>query len=450
MLKIDPEAPITYPKCYLQLPNFHDLKYHFTNKCPNRSPAVNGKGSIKKLFLILFHDGMEPTCKCGCGQVTRFYRSTGYLDYIYGHRRPHQEGNSATDIFVCPLCEGGKVWNDGLTAETSEKVREISEKISEIQKEQYASGERVPWQLGLTKETSPGLKITSIKNRLPYDEVLQRLESAPIKYNLLTTREEYYNFRGKSKPKFQCPKCLTISEILLGYVVNGRVCPVCHPNTSYHEQIIQDYLIDLGVVFLSSYKKLIKREIAPNKFHAQEVDIFIPDKALAIEINGLTYHADDKVPNDYHSEKTRLCAEKGVQLVHIFSDEMRNKHQQVKAFIHQLVDAGNTVISADQCEIREVNAEARKDFLEQNHLEGDVETDKCLGLFQDNNLVFVVAYTETDESIEIKRFCSKNFVKVEGAKKRLIQVLKKDKTLTYNCDTRLETEKKYLNLGFEK
>ena len=54
----------------------------------------------------------------------------------------------------------------------------------------------------------------------------------------------------------------------------------------------------------------------------KEIDILIPSYSLGIEYDGLYFHSekDGKGP-EYHYNKTLQCRTKGIQLIHIFSDE---------------------------------------------------------------------------------------------------------------------------------
>lgn len=62
----------------------------------------------------------------------------------------------------------------------------------------------------------------------------------------------------------------------------------------------------------------------------KELDIYIPKYKLAVEYDGLYFHTEKngKGP-DYHYNKTLKCEEKGIRLIHIFSDEWEKKKPQV-------------------------------------------------------------------------------------------------------------------------
>lgn len=66
-------------------------------------------------------------------------------------------------------------------------------------------------------------------------------------------------------------------------------------------------------------------QIQPNNrkvINPKELDIYIPDLKLAIEFNGTYWHAEERQENiNVHREKSILCHEKGIRLIHIFEFE---------------------------------------------------------------------------------------------------------------------------------
>lgn len=61
-----------------------------------------------------------------------------------------------------------------------------------------------------------------------------------------------------------------------------------------------------------------------------ELDIYIPEKKLAIEFNGDYWHSVEKKSIDYHLNKTNLCESKGIRLIHIWESEWLNDRKYIK------------------------------------------------------------------------------------------------------------------------
>lgn len=89
-----------------------------------------------KLAVDFYHNGIHPTCKCGCGENLNFLarlKDTGYFgDYIRGHiariknnwghndKAIQNSANTRRDQYKAGERE---VWNKGLTKETDERVK---------------------------------------------------------------------------------------------------------------------------------------------------------------------------------------------------------------------------------------------------------------------------------------------------------------------------------------
>lgn len=95
-----------------------------------------------------------------------------------------------------------------------------------------------------------------------------------------------------------------------------------------------------------------------------ELDIVVPEKKLAIEFNGLYWHNDSKIDNKYHLRKTKLCEEKGIQLIHIFEDEWNYKQDIVKSRLKNLLGIYDKTVYARKCEVREVDSKTSRAFQE--------------------------------------------------------------------------------------
>ena len=68
-----------------------------------------------------------------------------------------------------------------------------------------------------------------------------------------------------------------------------------------------------------------------------ELDIYLPEYKLAIEYNGLTFHSQDvdketskfnrEIDKNYHRQKTKMCLEKGIHLIHI-NEHLFSKYKE--------------------------------------------------------------------------------------------------------------------------
>ena len=95
----------------------------------------------------------------------------------------------------------------------------------------------------------------------------------------------------------------SIDKFIFNYTKSG---------TSNEEQYLKNHIICNDKI-LTNYRKII---------YPYELDIYIPSLKLAIEFNGNYYHCIDKLQSKtYHLDKSLLCREKGIRLIHIYEFE---------------------------------------------------------------------------------------------------------------------------------
>jgi len=112
--------------------------------------------------------------------------------------------------------------------------------------------------------------------------------------------------------------------------------------------------------------------------NGKELDIYIPDKNLAIEYNGLYSHYyrpwEDKEglkkDSKYHLYKTLECERQGIQLLQFYSDEWNFKSNILKNIIQSKLGL-NQKIYARKCKIVEVNTYTKNSFLNEYHIQGE-------------------------------------------------------------------------------
>jgi len=96
-------------------------------------------------------------CECGCGQeiIDKYHHNwRGIPRFIRGHNRNRLGRTKENDASVRRQSEKMR----GRTKETYPYLCERAKKQSKTMKRKFASGEIVPWQKGLTKETHEGIR----------------------------------------------------------------------------------------------------------------------------------------------------------------------------------------------------------------------------------------------------------------------------------------------------
>lgn len=78
-----------------------------------------------------------------------------------------------------------------------------------------------------------------------------------------------------------------------------------------------------------------------------ELDLYYPEKKIAIEFNGDYWHDEDHKSNDYHYNKFKLCYESGITLVSVFEKHWCNNKEAIKSYIKDLFFNKENKLSLD-------------------------------------------------------------------------------------------------------
>jgi hypothetical protein len=70
--------------------------------------------------------------------------------------------------------------------------------------------------------------------------------------------------------------------------------------------------------------------------HPFELDLYYPEKKIAIEFNGDYFHDENHRPHNYHYDKYILCKESGIVLVSIFESYWQTIKDSIKSYLHDL------------------------------------------------------------------------------------------------------------------
>lgn len=234
--------------------------------------------------------------------------------------------------------------------------------------------------------------------------------------------------------------------------LNGKGCPKCNPNTSKAETEIIDILKNYFIDIEQSNKTVL---------NGKELDIYIPSKKLAIEYNGLYWHSDNFKDKNYHSDKLNMCLNNGIRLIQIFEDEWLYKKDIVISRIKAILGVTDNRIYARNCEIRKVTHSEACNFLDNNHIQGSVNSSIRLGLYYKNELISIMTFgalrkslgsNKKEGSFELLRFCNKINTNVIGGASKLLkyfEINNKPLEIISYADLRWSIGDLYKKLNFE-
>ena len=285
-----------------------------------------------------------------------------------------------------------------------------------------------------------------------YPEIYKSILLWTQKYENINFKERIYLFKNNLKNKPKCLCCDSEVEFSSSKKVYKLYCK------EHFIHNISNKEIDV-LNFIKNYESNIKTNFIFNK---KELDIYIPDKKLAIEFNGIYWHSDLFKEKNYHYNKWKECRDNGINLITIWEDEWDNKQEIVKSILKNNLNETIVKINAINCSIKEIKFKESNEFLNNNHLQGSCHSSINLGLYYKDELVSLMTFSRRKKILgqnlvkneyELLRFCSKLNTNVIGDASKLfkyfIDNFKPNKIISYvNCDI----SDGYLNkiLGFKE
>lgn len=184
----------------------------------------------------------------------------------------------------------------------------------------------------------------------------------------------------------------------INYIFKGK---------SHIEDDLYNFISSLGFKIETHNRTILK---------GKELDIYIPDKNVAIEFNGIYWHDDLHMDNNYHFNKSYLCEKQNIRLIHIYDHQWLDPIKQniLKSIIKNALGKNENIIYARKCEIKELKCKDVIEFSNLNSLHGHRNASIYLGLFYNNELVelmsFGKAFFSRDNSIDYE--CIRSITKL--------------------------------------
>jgi len=251
-----------------------------------------------------------------------------------------------------------------------------------------------------------------------------------------------------------CPTHGTFYQIAHNHIIGGYGCPKCsHNGTSKDENIIREYLENNDIKFQFQYHPFDNKK---------ELDFYLPDYNIAIEVNGIYWHSELKGKGkNHHLNKTKICNDVGIKLLHITDFELKQKYSIVKSKLNSILGINKGKIHGRKCIVKEIDSSLKSKFLNKYHLQGNDKASVKLGLFYKDRLVSIMTFckrriamgkkTTEEGEWELSRYCGNFHFYVIGGASKLLKYFERNynpkKIVTY-ADKRWSTGDLYFNLGF--
>ena len=192
-----------------------------------------------------------------------------------------------------------------------------------------------------------------------------------------------------------------------------------------------------------------------------ELDLYYPEKNVAVEFNGNYWHDENHKSKDYHFNKFKLCKDKNIRLVSIYESDWYNKRDSIINLLKNIF-IDSKIIYARNCTISKLDYKTKSAFINEYHFYGDSNQGAIsYGLYYNNELVSVMSFGKVrgqnklhnnKDHYELVRFVTKDNVRVTGGASRLFKKFISEYHPVYiicYSDNDFFTGETYNKLGFK-
>lgn len=301
--------------------------------------------------------------------------------------------------------------------------------------------------------------ILSRYNEIATNKILEAREPWQIEAihnkELLTSIIEQFIAENSRKPKiYELSKLLGVNAPNIGKTI-----------TKFNLNHLVDYWYTSQVE--DKVYEFISELCQENKFSCErhnreilagaEIDIYIPELKLGIEVNGTYWHSEKYKESSYHQNKTLAALKSGIRLIHLFEYELMKDESlgKIEGYLSSIICKPNTIY-ARKCDIKKLQVNEYKPFLEFYHLQGSAGCDVAYGLYYNQNLVGVMSFGKprynANYEWELIRLCWLPGVVVIGGAEKLLKHFEREykpkSCITYS-DACKFSGMVYKRLGFE-
>lgn len=323
--------------------------------------------------------------------------------------------------FINPFMDSERIkgiFKEKYGVEHPSQVKEFNNKIRETTFERYGY-ENI-------------LSSPIIRDKIRRTNLEKYGDKTPMKCEIIRENSEigsnanYIKYLDNNISLFNCDKEFNHTFEMTSDNYHNRIrssidlCTICNPigeNRSIKEKELLEYI-----------KSIYFGEVISGYRDGLEIDIYLPELNIGFEFNGLYFHSNKFKEKNYHLNKTDYFKEKGIRIIHIWEDDWFLRKEIVKSQISNLFRINTEKIFARKCLVREIkDSKIISEFLNNNHIQGRVNSSLKLGLYFNEELVSLMTFDHNEGrkkmelgGYNLNRFCNKKGINVVGGASKLL------------------------------
>lgn len=209
-----------------------------------------------------------------------------------------------------------------------------------------------------------------------------------------------------------CSGTICVSAYILVRRKKGNSIFLCRDcSRSSGESEMFHYISSLG----------LKENAVPNDrslIYPQELDVYIPEKNIAVEFNGIYWHSVRAGKSDtYHYEKWLSCRRKGVALISVWEDDWNYRNDAVKSLLKKMIAPESLkLVNESSIKAEVVSRDIAHTFHKENNVMRRIDGEIHIGI-RDNSvgdLLAVSTWKVVEDCIYLQGYCEKNWTTINN------------------------------------
>ncbi|MCS7317756.1 MAG: hypothetical protein NZZ41_05550 [Candidatus Dojkabacteria bacterium] len=246
------------------------------------------------------------------------------------------------------------------------QLKEIREKAIKSNIEKYGKIYPLQNEEIRKKAFESFVKKYNVENPFFVDDIRRKFETTMIerygvdnfsKIGLLEVKDKIFNknwlydeYVVKKKTGEQIAKDLGLSKSFVCKILKKNF-KIRKTNKTFPESEIECFL-----------KEHFKFNVDRNKrklIYPYEIDIFIPEKNIAIEYCGLFWHSERQKQKEYHRKKLEKCIQKKLKLITLFSNEWMHDRERTQQKLIWILEGNEYKIYEEEIGKEEILVDRR-------------------------------------------------------------------------------------------